>query len=42
MRSTTASIGTGEPGPITKKLQETFFAAARGEIETYREWNEYV
>jgi branched-chain amino acid aminotransferase len=35
-------IGTGEPGPITKKLQETFFAAARGEIETYREWNEYV
>jgi branched-chain amino acid aminotransferase len=35
-------IGSGEPGPITKKLQETFFAAARGEIETYREWNEYV
>lgn len=35
-------IGAGEPGPITKKLQETFFAAARGEIETYREWNEYV
>jgi branched-chain amino acid aminotransferase len=35
-------VGTGEPGPITKKLQETFFAAARGEIETYREWNEYV
>ena len=32
----------GEPGPITKKLQETFFAAARGEIETYRDWNEYV
>jgi branched-chain amino acid aminotransferase len=36
------TIGAGEPGPITKKLQETFFAAARGEIETYREWNEYV
>lgn len=32
----------GEPGPITKKLQETFFAAARGELERYREWNEYV
>jgi branched-chain amino acid aminotransferase len=32
----------GEPGPITKKLQETFFAATRGEVETYREWNEYV
>jgi branched-chain amino acid aminotransferase len=36
------TIGTGEPGPVTKKLQETYFAAARGEIETYREWNEYV
>jgi branched-chain amino acid aminotransferase len=35
-------IGTGEPGPVTKKLQETYFSAARGEIETYREWNEYV
>lgn len=32
----------GEPGPITKKLQETFFAAARGELDRYREWNEYV
>ncbi len=32
----------GEPGPVTKKLQETFFAATRGEVETYREWNEYV
>jgi branched-chain amino acid aminotransferase len=32
----------GEPGPITKKLQETYFAAARGEIETYSDWNEYV
>ncbi len=32
----------GEPGPITKKLQETFFAAARGELDRYREWNEYL
>lgn len=32
----------GEPGPVTKKLQETFFAATRGEVEAYREWNEYV
>jgi branched-chain amino acid aminotransferase len=35
-------IGSGEPGPMTKKLQETFFAAARGELEKYRDWNEYV
>jgi branched-chain amino acid aminotransferase len=32
----------GEPGPITKKIQETFFAAVKGEVETYREWNEHV
>jgi branched-chain amino acid aminotransferase len=32
----------GEPGPVTKKIQETFFAAARGELEKYRDWNEYV
>ena len=35
-------IGSGEPGPVTKKIQETYFAAARGEVEVYREWNEYV
>ncbi len=32
----------GDPGPVTKKIQETFFAAVRGEVETYRDWNEYV
>ncbi|HVL80838.1 MAG TPA: branched-chain amino acid transaminase [Actinomycetota bacterium] len=32
----------GDPGPITKKIQETFFAAVRGEVETYGDWNEYV
>src|SRR3954451_17464697 len=35
-------VGTGEPGPITKKIQETFFAAVRGEIDKYSEWNEHV
>lgn len=32
----------GEPGPITRKIQETFFAAARGELERYKDWNEHV
>lgn len=32
----------GDPGPITRKIQETFFAAARGELDAYREWNEHV
>ncbi|HEX7168561.1 MAG TPA: branched-chain amino acid transaminase [Acidimicrobiales bacterium] len=32
----------GEPGPITRKVQETFFAAVRGEVDQYKDWNEYV
>jgi branched-chain amino acid aminotransferase len=32
----------GEAGPITRKLQETFFAANKGEVEKYSDWNEYV
>ncbi|HVE91360.1 MAG TPA: branched-chain amino acid transaminase [Actinomycetota bacterium] len=32
----------GDPGPITRKIQEIFHSTVRGEVETYREWNEYV
>jgi branched-chain amino acid aminotransferase len=32
----------GEPGPITKKIQEVFFAAVKGEVDQYSAWNEYV
>ncbi|HYD43379.1 MAG TPA: branched-chain amino acid transaminase [Anaeromyxobacter sp.] len=31
-------IGKGEPGPVTKKIQEVFFKAVRGEEPKYREW----
>ncbi|ABS25310.1 branched-chain amino acid aminotransferase [Anaeromyxobacter sp. Fw109-5] len=31
-------IGRGEPGPVTKKIQDTFFRAVRGEEQRYREW----
>ncbi len=31
-------IGKGEPGPITKKLQDGFFRAVHGEEPRYREW----
>ena len=31
-------IGKGEPGPVTKKLQDGFFRAVRGEEPRYREW----
>jgi branched-chain amino acid aminotransferase len=31
-------IGSGSPGPVTKKIQETFFRAVKGEEPRYREW----
>jgi branched-chain amino acid aminotransferase len=32
----------GEPGPVTRKAQEVFFAAVKGEVDRYKDWNEYV
>ncbi|MGH2704683.1 MAG: branched-chain amino acid transaminase [Actinomycetota bacterium] len=32
----------GDPGPITKKIQEVFFAAVKGELDRYSAWNEYI
>jgi branched-chain amino acid aminotransferase len=32
----------GEPGEITRKLQETYFAVVRGEVEKYKGWLDYV
>ncbi len=32
----------GEPGPITKAIQEVFFAAIKGEREEYKDWNELI
>lgn len=32
----------GELGPITRKIQEVFFAAIKGEVEKYSDWNEYL
>ena len=31
-------IGKGEPGSVTKRIQEVFFRAVRGEEQKYREW----
>jgi branched-chain amino acid aminotransferase len=31
-------VGKGEPGPVTKKIQEMFFKAVRGEEPRYRGW----
>jgi branched-chain amino acid aminotransferase len=32
----------GEPGEVTRKIQETYFAAVHGEVEPYKHWLDYV
>jgi branched-chain amino acid aminotransferase len=32
----------GEPGPITRKVQETYFATVRGQVDRYKGWLEHV
>jgi branched-chain amino acid aminotransferase len=35
-------IGTGKPGPITQEVQQTYFAAVRGEVDRYKDWLDLV
>jgi branched-chain amino acid aminotransferase len=32
----------GDPGPVTRTVQETYFATVRGEVDRYKDWLEYV
>jgi branched-chain amino acid aminotransferase len=32
----------GEPGPVTKAIQETYFATVRGEVDQYKDWLDHV
>ena len=32
----------GDSGPITRRLQDTYFAAVRGEDDRYKDWLEHV
>jgi branched-chain amino acid aminotransferase len=32
----------GEPGPITRAIQDVFYKAVRGELPQYADWNEHV
>ena len=32
----------GEPGEITRKIQESYFAAVHGQVEKYADWLEYA
>jgi branched-chain amino acid aminotransferase len=36
------TVGTGRPGPITKQIQDTYFATVRGEVDRYKDWLEHV
>ena len=35
-------VGTGKPGPITLEVQQTYFAAVRGEVDRYKNWLDHV
>ena len=32
----------GDPGPVTRKVQEVFFATIKGEVDRYKDWLEHV
>lgn len=36
------AIGIGKPGPVTKKLQETFMKTVKGQTKDYEHWVEYL
>jgi len=36
------TIGDGKPGAVTRRIQETFNQAARGELPQYRKWLSFV
>jgi branched-chain amino acid aminotransferase len=35
-------IGPGHPGPVTKKLQQAFFAVVKGQDPKYQDWLTYI
>ena len=35
-------VGSGQPGPVTRALQEAFFAVVRGEDDRFKDWLDYV
>ncbi|HVA05069.1 MAG TPA: branched-chain amino acid transaminase [Acidimicrobiales bacterium] len=36
------TVGTGRVGPVTKQIQDTYFATVRGEVDRYKDWLEHV
>jgi branched-chain amino acid aminotransferase len=35
-------LGDGRPGPITRRIQEVFQGAVRGQVDRYKDWVEHV
>jgi branched-chain amino acid aminotransferase len=35
-------VGNGRPGPVTKQIQDIYFATVRGEVDQYKDWLEHV
>jgi branched-chain amino acid aminotransferase len=35
-------VGTGKPGPTTRKIQEIFFDIVKGRNKNYDKWLEWV
>ena len=35
-------VGDGRPGPVTREIQQTYFAAVRGEVDCYKDWLDHV
>lgn len=35
-------VGTGDPGQITSQIQQSYFAAVRGQTERYKDWLHHV
>ncbi len=36
------TVGEGRPGPVTKQIQDTYFATVRGQVDRYKDWLEHV
>ncbi len=36
------AVGTGKPGPITKKIQTIFFDTVKGKVDTYGSWLTHI
>jgi branched-chain amino acid aminotransferase len=35
-------VGDGRPGPLTREIQQTYFAAVRGGLDRYKDWLDHV